>query len=95
MNIDTDILREIVADATKQGLKEGLREVLSDPATWEAGSDGLQAHAKSKAGGFVLAGLRSLFTRLAWVLTAALAIYMVGGWAALVAFFKSGGGTAQ
>ena len=91
MNIDTDILRDIVHDATKQGLKEGLREVLADPATWEAGSDGLQAHAASKAGGFVLSGLRSIFTRVAWVLTAALAIYMVGGWAALVAFFKTGG----
>lgn len=91
MNIDTDILREIVHDATKQGLKEGLREVLADPATWEAGSNGLQEHARNKAGGFVLSGLRSLFTRVAWVLTAALAIYMVGGWSALVAFFKTGG----
>jgi hypothetical protein len=93
MNIDTDILREIVHDATKQGLKEGLREVLADPATWEAGSDGLQAHAASKAGGFVLSGLRSLFTRVAAVGILLLAIYMVGGWAALVAFIKTGSHT--
>ena len=91
MNIDPDILREIVHDATKEGLKEGLREVLADPATWEAGSDGLRAHAKNKAGGFVLGGIASVFTRLAWIVIAGLAIYMVGGRSALVAFFKTGG----
>ncbi len=87
MNIDTDILRDVVREATK----EGIREAGADPATWEAWSEGLEMHAKRKAGGILLGGISSIFTRLAWILIAGMAIYMIGGWSALVAFFKSGG----
>lgn len=78
-------MRELVAEATA----DGIRRAGADPATWEAWSAGLKAHAQAEAGGWLLGGLRLMLSRIVWVLVAGLAIYMIGGWSALVAFFKS------
>ena len=83
---DSELMRELVADATADGIKRAL----SDPETWNAASSGLKKHATAEAGGWVLGGVRLVFSRLMWLAVAGLAIYMIGGWSALVAFFKSG-----
>lgn len=101
---DSELMRELVADATADGIKralsdpeawhaasaDGIKRVLSDPETWHAASSGLKKHATAEAGGWLLGGVRLVFSRLMWLCVAGLAIYLIGGWSALVAFFKSG-----
>lgn len=82
--IDSEWMREQVAKATAEGIQTAAR----DPLTWAAASEGLKLHATAEAGGWLLGGVRLMFSRLMWILVLGLAIYLVGGWSALVAFVK-------
>lgn len=88
---DSDIMRELVAEATADGIKRAV----ADPALWAAASEGMRRHASAEAGGWLLSGLRIAFSRVAWLAVISLGIYLVGGWSALVAFIKASGGGAQ
>ena len=83
---DSDVMREIVAEGTAIGFQRAV----ADPATWASASAGLRKHATAEAGGWLLGGLKVLLSRAMWVLVAGMAIYMIGGWSALVSFFKAG-----
>ena len=82
---DSEMMRELVADATADGIKRAV----SDPAMWAAASEGMRQHAASEAGGWLLSGMKAAASRLAWIAIIGLAVYMVGGWSALVALFKT------
>ena len=86
---DSEMMRELVAEATADGIKRAV----SDPALWAAASEGMRQHAANEAGGWLLSGMKAAFSRVMWVALIGLAVYMVGGWTALAALFKSSGGS--
>lgn len=67
---------------------EGFRQVLSDPATWQAAKRGMQAGAQQAAGGLVMRALGWALDKAMWTVIGILAIYWIGGLPALLAFFK-------
>jgi hypothetical protein len=85
---DSEIMRELVAEATADGIKRAV----ADPSLWAAASEGMRKHASAEAGGWLLSGMKAAFSRVMWVAIIGLAVYMVGGWAAVVALFKASGG---
>jgi len=78
----------------EMAVARGIRRAVSDPALWEAAGTAMRAQAQSTAGGWLLGGLASVFQRVAWVVVIMAGVYLLGGWAALVAFVKSHGATA-
>lgn len=83
--------RAPVHDAIRAAVAEGIRDAVSDPALWEAAGKAMRNQAQSAAGGWLLGGVHALLTRAAWALAIVAGIYALGGWAAVGAFFKSGG----
>lgn len=67
-----------------------LRSVSSE-AMWSAAGAAIQRQARDSAGGWLFGGLASTGRRMLWVAFAVLAIYMIGGWAAVAAIVKSWG----
>ena len=86
---DSEMMRELVAEATADGIKRAV----SDPALWAAASEGMRMHAANEAGGWLLSGMKAMFSRIAWIALIVLAVYSVGGWGGVVALFKSSGGS--
>lgn len=74
----------------RAAVAEGIRDAVSDPQLWAAAIVAIQQHAKAEAGGWLFGGIRAALSRLAWVLVIGLSVYLLGGWSALVAFFKAG-----
>jgi hypothetical protein len=85
---DSEMMRELVAEATADGIKRAV----ADPAMWAAASEGMRRHAANEAGGWLLSGIKAACSRVAWIAVIGLAVYMVGGWSALVALFKTSAG---
>lgn len=76
------------ADMAK-AVASGIKAAVSDPEMWAAATKALQEKAQAEAGGWLLGGLKAAASKVAWVVTIALGVYLVGGWSALAAFFKS------
>ena len=76
----------------RDAVSEGIRDAVSDPELWAAAIVAIQKHAKAEAGGWLFGGVRMALSKLAWFAVIGLAVYLLGGWSALVAFFKSGAG---
>ena len=76
--------REEMAAVMRDAVAEGIRAAVSDPALWSAAGDAMQQQATKAAGGWLFSGLRAAMSRIGWVLVIGLAVYMVGGWTALV-----------
>ena len=78
-----------IPDKIGDAVQEALIRVASSPAVWAAAGSALREHARSQAGGWLLSGIRSVATKIAWLMLAIGAIYMIGGWAALAAVWKA------
>jgi hypothetical protein len=76
---------EKLAEAVVQG---NLRTV-SDPAFWSAIGIAIQKHARDQAGGWLFGGIRVALSKLGWFMLIGLIVYMLGGWSALLALWKS------
>ena len=74
-----------------QAIKQGARDVVSDPAFWAAAGAAMHQQATERAGTFLLGGLAAFFRRVGWIILIGLGVYMLGGWSALVSWVKSGG----
>jgi hypothetical protein len=83
----------LTADDVSDAVARGIRTAVSDPSVWSAALLAMQSHAKTEAGGWLLGGIKAALSRMAWVVIIGLSVYMVGGWAALAALFKSGAHT--
>lgn len=82
---DSELLKELVTDATAAGIKKAL----SDPDMWAAASEGMRKHAATEAGGWLISGVKAGVSRIAWIMLIGLGVYLIGGWAALVSLFKA------
>jgi hypothetical protein len=80
--------------AIRVAVRDGIVAAASDPAVWaiavESASAVIHQRAKAEAGTWLFGGIKTLLSRVFWVLALGLAIYMVGGWSALVSFVKNG-----
>lgn len=79
----------LTAADVRRAVADGFMDAISSDAFWPAITNGMQRQAHQRAGGWLFGGLRELFSKLAWLFVIGLGIYLVGGWTALVAFFKS------
>lgn len=87
---DMERLAVMMGAQIREAVRDGISQAISDPLNWAHAVGAIHDHAQKQAGTWLFGGLRVLVSRVLWVALAALAIYMVGGWAALVAFFKAG-----
>ena len=78
-------------DVIKHAVADGIKTALSDPQMWAAAMRAMQHHAQTEAGGWLFGGLKAVISRAAWVVVIGMGIYLIGGWSALAAFFKTGG----
>lgn len=76
-------------DQIGQAIQAANMRTVSDPAFWAAAGEALQREARNQAGGFVLGGLRSVGTKIGWLLLIVGGVYLVVGWSGLAALWKS------
>ena len=81
---------ELTEDKLREAVAQGIREAVSDPELWSQMLKAVRAHAEQEAGGWLFGGLKVALSKLAWIAVLGTGIYLLGGWTALVAFFKSG-----
>lgn len=77
--------KELVSAAVAHGIKAAV----SDPETWANAGAAIKQHAQREAGGWLFGSIRSAISKVFLFLLAGTLIYMIGGWSALVSFFKS------
>lgn len=80
----------VTTENLSTAVADGLRQAVSDPAFWSLASKALQEHAKSQAGGLLFGWLKQMTAKLLWLVVIGTGVYLLGGWAALVAFIKAG-----
>lgn len=73
----------------ERAVAAGIRSAVADPALWEAAGQAMRSQAQSAAGGWLLGGVRSVVTRVAWIVAVVAAVYALGGWGAVVALLKA------
>ena len=78
----------------RDAMAEGLMAAISREDFWPTLGAGMQKHAAAQAGGWLLGGLKAALRKLFLFVVLGLLLYLVGGWSALVALFKSAGGSA-
>lgn len=78
-------------EALRIAVRDGIVGALSDPEVWEVAFRAGRQQAQTEAGGWLFGGLKAFLNRMLWVALIGVAIYLVGGWSALVAFVKHGG----
>jgi hypothetical protein len=87
----TDIAdRTLTRDDVRDAIAEGLLRAIRHDEFWPALTTGMQRHAQAEAGGWLFGSLKAAMSKAAMFLLLGLLLYLVGGWSALVAFFKSG-----
>jgi hypothetical protein len=77
------------ADDVQQAVANGIRDAVSDPALWAAAVVAMQTHAKSEAGGWLINLIKAALSKVLLFGTVGLAVYSIGGWSALAAFFQT------
>lgn len=89
---DVEALRgdTLTSKMVSRAVAEGIKSAMSDPEVWSAAVMAIQAHAKSEAGGWLFGGLRAILSRVGWILVIGGGVWLVGGWSALAALWKSG-----
>jgi len=80
---------QLQAQDVQAAVAKGIKDAVSDPALWAAAAVAMQSHAKQEAGGWLLGMLRGLLSKALFFALLGLAVYSVGGWAALAALFKT------
>jgi hypothetical protein len=76
-------------DAVRQAVAAAIHDAVSDPKLWTAAVQAMQTQAQAKAGGWLLGMMRAAFSKMFLFFAVGLAVYAVGGWAALAALFKT------
>ena len=86
--------RQVDIDAIRIAVRDGIVAAASDREVWKIALDTLvpvaRHHAQAEAGGWLLGGVKAFMSKLAWVAVIGMGIYLVGGWSALLSFFKHG-----
>lgn len=86
---EIDAMRLASSQQIAQAVEAGIMRAVSNPDLWAAASTAIQQQAKARAGGWLFSGVGALFSKLGWVVMAALAIYTLGGWTALAGAVKA------
>lgn len=81
--------QHIIVSEIRDAVAAGIREAVSDPDLWAAAGKAIRVHAQAEAGSWLFGGLRAAASRVTWIVIIATGIYMLGGWAAVVTFFKA------
>lgn len=74
------------------GVRDGFRAAVSDPEIWSAAREAALMQTRQAAGGWLLGGLQAIGSRLLLLLVLGGALYLLGGWQALVTAFKAATG---
>lgn len=76
-------------EAIKEAVASGLAAALERPETWQAAMRGMRASTEKEAGRAALGLLTSAFRKILLFVLAGVAVYLAGGWSAVVALFKA------
>lgn len=80
--------RMLSSNAIKDAVANGMMQAVGDPAFFDAAFRAMGERTTTAAGGFILGGVRGLFSKVFWFGLAGVAVYIAGGWGALVSMFK-------
>lgn len=83
--IDRDEMAKVMAEA----VRAGIQAAVADPKLWADAGKAMQAQAEQATGGWLLESIKALFSKAGLIVMAAVGIYMVGGWGALLAALKA------
>lgn len=75
-------------DPVRASVKAGLQDAIADPETWLKLRDAFATYARSEAGGWVLGAIGAIFKKVALGVVIIGALYYVGGFPAVAAWFK-------
>lgn len=81
--------RHIVISEIRQAVAAGIREAASDPKLWSDISRAIRVQAQQEAGGWLFGGVRAAFSKVFWITFVGIGVYLLGGWSAVVALFKT------
>lgn len=71
------------ADRTREAVRDGLAEALTDERTWAKVFQVLQMQAAARTGEFVWGGIKGFVGKAAWIALGLLVLWGMGGWAAV------------
>jgi hypothetical protein len=74
--------------AVKDAVANGMTQAVGDPKFWDEAFKAMGERTTTAAGGFILGGVRGLLSKVFWFGLAGIAVYIAGGWGALVSMFK-------
>jgi len=80
--------KTLSAAAISDAVASGMKQAVSSPDFWDAGFAAMSQRTKSAAGGFLIDGMWGAVRRVSWFVMAGFAVYLAGGWSALVSLFK-------
>lgn len=72
----------------QRAVAAGIKAAVADPEMWAAAMKAMQNKAQSEAGGWLLGGVKTALSKVAWIVAIGLGVYLVGGWGALVSLIK-------
>jgi len=75
-------------EAVRAAVAQGLLDAIQHDEFWPALSSGMQRHVTTQAGGWLLGSVKAALSKLMLFLVLGLMVYLIGGWAGLVALFK-------
>lgn len=87
------LLVSMIRDEMRTAVAEGISTALTDEQIWRTIVAAIQEAAIERTGKFVLGGLSTVLKKLGWLILGLLALYAIGGFAALkaawVALFRN------
>ena len=86
---ELEMMRDLMCNQVSEAIESGIMRAVRNPALWSSAGDAIQAQAKQRAGGWLLGGLSSIFSRVGWGILVVIAVYSLGGWAAVSTMIKS------
>lgn len=78
-----EALTHMVRGAVSSGIKDALHDRAALDQFWNSAFAQLQSRATKETGRFVLGGLRGIASKVLMFLVLGMAVYSIGGWAAV------------
>lgn len=84
LRVQVEGLPRLMQDAVHQGAVDAVK----DPLLWSSIVESIQHQARDQAGSWLFGGLRSIASRIGWLLLFIVAVWMVGGPGAVLGIIK-------
>lgn len=84
-----EAMKQMMCAQVGQAMEQAIMRAVSNPQLWQNARKAISTQAKVSAGGWLLGSIGALFSRAGLVLAGLVALYAVGGPAALIGALKA------